>query len=75
VPNGPILPILTLSSSGLQNPSYKVAVTLRKAVVEHKPKSLAAKSMAAVADEMIARLDSRTGSLVSGSPMQGREVA
>jgi chromosome partitioning protein len=54
---------------------YKVAVTLRKAVVEHKPKSLAAKSMAAVADELIARLDARTGSLVSGSPAQEREVA
>jgi chromosome partitioning protein len=54
---------------------YKVAVTLRKAVVEHKPKSLAAKSMAAVADELLTRLDARAASLVSRSPGQGREVA
>jgi chromosome partitioning protein len=54
---------------------YKVAVTLRKAVVEHKPKSLAAKSMAAVADELLDRLQARTGSLVSGTPVREKEVA
>jgi chromosome partitioning protein len=54
---------------------YKVAVTLRKAVCEHKPKSVAAKSMAAVADEMLARLAERCGPLVSGTPAIEREVA
>jgi chromosome partitioning protein len=54
---------------------YKVAVTLRKAVVEHKPKSVAAKSMAAVADELLERLAGRTASVVSGTPVPEREVA
>lgn len=54
---------------------FKVAVTLRKAVCEHKPKSQAARSIVAVADEMLARLDARCGGLVSGAPVIEREVA
>jgi chromosome partitioning protein len=54
---------------------FKVAVTLRKAVVEHKPKSVAAKAMSAVADELLDRLESRCGHLVSGAPGAERVVA
>jgi chromosome partitioning protein len=54
---------------------YKVAVTLRKAVVEYKPKSAASKAMAAVADEILARLEARCSPLVSGTPDVEREVA
>jgi chromosome partitioning protein len=38
---------------------YKEAVTFRKPVVEHKPRSAAAKAMAALADEFLARLEDR----------------
>jgi chromosome partitioning protein len=38
---------------------YKEAVTFRKPIVEHKPKSAAAKATAALADEFLARLDER----------------
>lgn len=40
---------------------YKEAVTYRKPVVEYKPRSAAAKAMAALADEFLARLDARLG--------------
>ena len=46
---------------------YKEAVTLRKAVVEHKPRSAAARAMEVVADELLARVDARCGA-VNGSP-------
>jgi MinD-like ATPase involved in chromosome partitioning or flagellar assembly len=36
-----------------------VAVTVRKPIVEHKPRSAAAKAVAALADEFLARLDAR----------------
>lgn len=42
---------------------YKEAVTLRKAICEHKPKSAASKSMEAVADELLVRIG-----LVNGLP-------
>ncbi len=35
---------------------FKEAVTLRKTVVEYKPKSAASKAIEAVADEMLARI-------------------
>jgi chromosome partitioning protein len=54
---------------------YKVAVTLRKAACEHKPKGAAAKAMEAVADEMLARLESRCNPVVSGAPEARKEVA
>jgi chromosome partitioning protein len=38
---------------------FKVAVTVRKPIVEHKPRSAAAKAVAALADEFLARLDAR----------------
>ena len=38
---------------------FKEAVTFRKPIVEHKPKSAAAKATAALADEFLARLDER----------------
>jgi chromosome partitioning protein len=38
---------------------FKEAVTLRKPVVEHKPRSAASKAVAALADEFLARLDDR----------------
>lgn len=38
---------------------YKEAVTLRKPVVEHKPRSAASKAVAALADEFLERLDAR----------------
>ena len=38
---------------------YKEAVTFRKPIVEHKPKSAAAKATAVLADEFLARLDER----------------
>lgn len=38
---------------------YKEAVTYRKPIVEYKPKSAAAKSTAALADEFLARLETR----------------
>lgn len=41
---------------------FKEAVTYRKPVVEYKPKSAAAKSVSALADEFLARLDARLGS-------------
>ncbi|MFO0949734.1 MAG: ParA family protein [Isosphaeraceae bacterium] len=40
---------------------FKEAVTLRKPVVEHKPRSAAAKSVSALADEFLARLEERIG--------------
>ncbi len=46
---------------------YKVAVTLRKGVTEHKPRSAAAKSLGTVADEVLARLDARCGAVVCGT--------
>jgi chromosome partitioning protein len=54
---------------------FKVAVTLRKSIAEHKPRGSAAKAMEAVADELLARLDARCGDLVSGAPGGEREVA
>jgi chromosome partitioning protein len=44
---------------------YKEAVTQRRPVCEHKPKSAASKAVAALADEFIARLVERTGFVVS----------
>jgi chromosome partitioning protein len=41
---------------------FKEAVTLRKPVVEYKPRSAASKTVAALADEYLARLESRIGS-------------
>jgi len=38
---------------------FKEAVTLRKPVVEHKPRSAASKAIAALADEFLERLDAR----------------
>jgi chromosome partitioning protein len=38
---------------------FKEAVTFRKPVVEHKPRSAAAKATAALAEEFLARLDAR----------------
>ena len=38
---------------------YKEAVTYRKPIVEHKPRSAPAKAIAALADEFLARLDAR----------------
>ena len=38
---------------------FKEAVTLRKPVVEHKPRSVASKAVAAMADEYLSRLDAR----------------
>ena len=38
---------------------FKEAVTLRKPVVEHKPRSAASKAVAALAEEFLARLDAR----------------
>ena len=38
---------------------FKEAVTLRKPVVEHKPRSAASKAVAAMADEYLSRLDAR----------------
>ena len=38
---------------------FKVAVTVRKPIIEHKPRSIAAKSVAALADEFLERLDAR----------------
>ena len=46
---------------------FKEAVTLRKALAEHKPRSAAAKAMEAVADEMLARVAARCG-VVPGAP-------
>jgi chromosome partitioning protein len=39
---------------------FKEAVTYRKPIVEYKPKSAAAKSIAALADEFLSRLEART---------------
>ena len=47
---------------------YKEAVTYRKPIVEHKPRSAAAKAIAALADEFLARLDARV-------PSDSRRVA
>jgi chromosome partitioning protein len=41
---------------------FKEAVTLRKPVVEHKPRSAASKAVAALAEEYLARLDARVPS-------------
>lgn len=38
-------------------------MTFRKPIVEHKPKSAAAKATAALADEFLARLDERVPDL------------
>jgi len=54
---------------------FKVAVTLRKGVCEHKPRSAAAKATVAVGDELLARLDARTGPLVCGTPRDERGAA
>jgi len=54
---------------------YKVAVTLRKGVCEHKPKSAATKAMAAVSDEVLARLEARCEVVVCGTPTGERGVA
>jgi chromosome partitioning protein len=40
---------------------FKEAVTLRKPVVEYKPRSAASKAIAALADEFLGRLDARLG--------------
>lgn len=48
---------------------FKEAVTLRKPVVEYKPRGAAAKSVAAMADEFLARVDSRC------VPVDARRVA
>jgi chromosome partitioning protein len=42
---------------------YKEAVTYRKPIVEHKPRSAAAKATAALADEFLARLEERISDL------------
>ncbi|MGZ3415457.1 MAG: ParA family protein [Isosphaeraceae bacterium] len=47
---------------------YKEAVTYRKPIVEHKPRSGPAKAIAALADEFLARLDARI-------PTDSRRVA
>lgn len=54
---------------------FKVAVTLRKSIAEHKPRGAAAKAMEAVADELLARLAARSNGSVSGAPNGEREVA
>ena len=54
---------------------FKVAVTLRKAVCEHKPRSAATGAMILVADELLARLEVRCGALMSGASATEREVA
>jgi chromosome partitioning protein len=41
---------------------YKEAVTFRKPIVEYKPRSAAAKTTAALADEFLTRLEARAGS-------------
>ncbi len=41
---------------------FKEAVTLRKPVIEHKPRSAASKAVAALADEFLARIEARTPS-------------
>lgn len=53
---------------------FKEALTLRKSIIEYKPKSAAAKSIQAVAKEMLERLEARCGGLVSGAP-DGRRRA
>ena len=47
---------------------YKEAVTFRKPIAEHKPKSAAAKATAALADEFLARLDDRIPAHEEDSP-------
>ena len=42
---------------------FKTAVTLRKGVTEHKPRSMASKALARVADEVLARVGARCGEL------------
>jgi chromosome partitioning protein len=66
---------------------FKEAVTLRKSVIEYKPKCAASKAIVAVADELLRRLDERSGrargagpdAVVNGSPddfiRDEREVA
>lgn len=40
---------------------FKVAVTLRKGITEHKPRGEASKALCRVADEVLGRLDARCG--------------
>jgi chromosome partitioning protein len=46
---------------------FKEAVTFRKPIVEYKPRSAAAKAIAALADEFLARLDERCGAAADES--------
>jgi chromosome partitioning protein len=52
---------------------FKEAVTLGKSVVEYKPRSAAAKSIEALADELLARLSSRCGLMSGSSPVHVAE--
>ena len=54
---------------------YKVAVTLRKCVGEHKPRGVAAKAIEAVGEEILSRIEARCGHLVSGAPALEKGVA
>ncbi len=56
---------------------FKVAVTLRKGITEHKPRGEASKALCRVADEVLARLDERCGEqgAAADSTREAREVA
>ena len=54
---------------------FKEAVTFRKPVVEHKPRSAASKSIATLADEFLARLDERLPVTDVSDPDAERKVA
>lgn len=55
---------------------FKVAVTLRKGITEHKPRGDAAKALARVADEVLSRIEGRCGVATAGGGFeQGRGVA
>ena len=52
---------------------FKVAVTLRKGVTEHKPRGEASKALCRVADEVLARLEGRE--VGQGSETEAKGVA